>query len=299
MTARFPAALAVLLSFALASAAPAVLIDSGDGTGNTAAPSPDPGWAHVGVCNGLTGVYLGDGWVLTANHVGTCDIVLSGVTYPWLHGTAVRLHNDDSTLADLLLFRLESPYPPLGALAIADAPPAEDTPLVLIGRGRNRGAPTSWNPPGPGPTYDGYLWGAGVAMRWGTNFLETVPDLGTFEDFLLTHLFSTEFDETGAGHSVHEAQAATGDSGGAAFASTGSGYELAGIMIAIASYQGQPAETALYGNDTLAADLSHYRDEIVALPEPAGGLEAGAVLLGALAASRRRRASRGLQRGER
>jgi hypothetical protein len=32
----------------LPAAAAAVLIDSGDGTGNTTAPSPDPGWDHVG-----------------------------------------------------------------------------------------------------------------------------------------------------------------------------------------------------------------------------------------------------------
>ena len=43
--------------------APAVLIASGDGTENTTAPPADPGWSHVGSVNGLSGVYLGDGWV--------------------------------------------------------------------------------------------------------------------------------------------------------------------------------------------------------------------------------------------
>jgi trypsin-like peptidase len=280
----------LLLSLALAPPAFAVLIDSGDGTGNTSAPSPDPGWDHVGICNGLTGVYLGDGWVLTANHVGACDPSFIGVTYPSIPGTAVRLHNQDSTLADLLLFRVAQPYPPLAALVIADATPPDGTPLVMIGRGRNRGAPTTWDPPGPGPTIDGYLWGPGVAMRWGTNFVETVPELPSFEDAFVTRLFSTVFDASGPGHSLDEAQAASGDSGGAVFASTGgSGYELAGILIGIAMYQGQPAETALYGNDTVAADLSQYRDEIVALPEPAGGLAPASALVCALAVSRRRR----------
>jgi hypothetical protein len=288
---RLPPLLTLLLGFALASAAPAVLIDSGDGTGNTPV---DPGWDwdHVGACKGLTAVYLGDGWVLTANHVGPCDPVFDGVPYPWLPGTALRLSNDDATFADLLVFRLAPPYPPLGDLVIADATPADATALVLIGRGRNRGASTTWDPPGPGPTYDGYLWGVGAALRWGTNFVETVEDLEIFEDIFSTRLISTIFDQSGAGHSVHEAQAATGDSGGAVLVSTGSSYELAGILLGIANYQDQPAETALYGNYTFAADLSFYRDEIVALPEPAGGVWTGAVLVMALARLQRRGARR-------
>src|SRR5687768_7068059 len=103
---RLPSLFALLLVFALVSPAPAVLIDSGDGTGNTSAPSSDPGWDHVGICDGLTAVYLGDGWVVTANHVGTCNPAFDSVTYPWLPGSAVRLSNDDATLADLLVFRL-------------------------------------------------------------------------------------------------------------------------------------------------------------------------------------------------
>ena len=71
--------LASLLSLWLTGAASAVIIDSSDGTGNTAAPSPDPGWSYVGTRGGLTAVYLGDGWVLTANHVGAGDVTLSAL----------------------------------------------------------------------------------------------------------------------------------------------------------------------------------------------------------------------------
>ncbi|MCG8590250.1 MAG: hypothetical protein MJE66_13240, partial [Proteobacteria bacterium] len=39
----------------------AVIIDSGDGTGNTAAPPSDPGFAHVGRRSSTTAVYLGNG----------------------------------------------------------------------------------------------------------------------------------------------------------------------------------------------------------------------------------------------
>ena len=59
----------------------AVIIVTGDGTGNTTAPSDDPGFDNVGSVNGLSGVYLGNGWVLTAGHVGSGPMVFGGVTY--------------------------------------------------------------------------------------------------------------------------------------------------------------------------------------------------------------------------
>ena len=53
-----------------------VLIATGDGTGNTEAPAADPGFGNVGIVNSLSGVYVGNGWVLTANHVGEHPIEL-------------------------------------------------------------------------------------------------------------------------------------------------------------------------------------------------------------------------------
>jgi hypothetical protein len=45
--------------------------------------------------------------------------------------------------------------------------------------------------------------------------------------------------------------------------------ELAGLMVTIASYSGQPAETSVYGNLTYAADIAQYRNQIlVVIPEP-------------------------------
>jgi hypothetical protein len=290
--------LALVVPLAFAAAARAVIIDDPDGTGNTSAPTsnpPDPGWDHVGVCNYLSCVYIGGGWVLTANHVGAGDATFGGVVYPWWPGSNLRLHNPapDGSYADLLMFRLYPPYPPLGDLTISATSPLPGTDLVLIGKGRDRGAPTTWHA-GPGQNYDGYLWGPGATMRWGTNTIQTVPELPLFESGLGTQLFASVFDQSGLGHTNHEAQAAVGDSGGAAFAEAGSGYELAGILEAIATYDGQPSETALYGNYTLSTDLAVYRDEIVTnMPEPRGGLAAGVVLVSLLASAETRRACRG------
>ena len=282
--------LALTLPLAIAVAASGVIIDSGSGTGNVTAPATDPGWDNVGLANasGLSVVYLGNGWVLTANHVGPGDVWFGGVFYPWVPGAAVQLSNPDTSGADLLLFKISDPFPALPALSIRTTPPPLGTSLVMIGNGRDRGAATTWDPPGPGPTYDGYFWGAGATKRWGTNFVEDV-NVELYEPNFATQLFGSEFDESGGGHSTHEAQGAVGDSGGAVFAWNGSSYELAGILIGILSYAEQPDDTALYTNATVAGDLSVYRDEIVDwMPEPAGGLWAGAALLAALARARQR-----------
>ena len=278
----------VLLSLALATSAPAVIIDSGDGTGNVTAPSPDPGWAHIGTRDGAFGVvYLGSGWVLTANHVGTGNPIFGGVSYPWVPGTDVRLHNLDDSLADLVMFRIYPPYPPLPALAIRSTSPPSNTDLILVGNGPNRGSTTTWS------GHDGYNWLVpGQAMRWGTNDILSTT---VFHSMLETHVFETSFDEFGGGHTTHEAQAGIGDSGGPVFERYGS-QQLTGVMIAVGSYPNQPAYTSFYGQVTYVADLSIYRDEIVeTMPEPHGGLAAGAALLLVLASpsAGTRRASRG------
>ncbi|HXV37507.1 MAG TPA: hypothetical protein VEC18_10175, partial [Myxococcota bacterium] len=67
-----------------------MLIESGDGSGNTSAPADDPGWAHVGTRNNLSVVYLGRRWVLTANHVGVGNVTIDGQTYSPVPGSAVQ-----------------------------------------------------------------------------------------------------------------------------------------------------------------------------------------------------------------
>ncbi len=76
----------------------------------------------------------------------------------------------------------------------------------------------------------------------------------------LTRCFIVAFDRSGT---RHEAQAAVGDSGGAAFARGRDGWELAGVLISIGSFPSQAAETALFGNVTNVADVSYYREQIL------------------------------------
>ena len=264
--------------FLLATAAPsvAVLIDSGDGTGNTSAPTPDPGWDNVGHRASWGAIYLGDGWVITANHVAAGTVEFDGVSYPHLPSLVTRIRNDDGSPADLLVFGLALPHPPLPDLTLTSTSPGLGEDVILIGPGTNRGAFTSWQPNPPSPsTIEGYEWGAGSTMRWGTNEIAAepaTPVLGTMS-------ISTEFD---AGGTVHEAQAANGDSGGALFIDNGGNWELAGLLFAIGTFFNQPPSTSLYGNPTYAADIAYYRDailDVISVPEPRGGLLAGLVLL--------------------
>jgi hypothetical protein len=250
------------LGLCLAWPSHAVIVDSGDGTGNTSAPADDPGWAHVGTtAGGLTVIYLGNGWILTANHVGFGDVVLEGGSYQAVAGSYLRLENDSGPPPDLGVFRIR-PSPGLPILPIRSSTPSPGTAVTMIGHGHNRGPSTSWNPPGPVGPIDGYEWGASRTMRWGSNLA------GGSGTVLYTESFYTSFTETGG--TTHEAQAANGDSGGAVFIKNGSSsvWELAGVMFSVGEYEDQPPDLALYGNLTYAADLASYRDQIIGITRP-------------------------------
>jgi hypothetical protein len=108
----------------------------------------------------------------------------------------------------------------------------------------------------------GFAWGAGQTTRWGTNEVTDTGLVISIGDSTVSS-FSTVFDS--GLPTPHEAIAAVGDSGGAAFVANGGGWELAGVLYAIYGFGGQPPATALYGNGTLAADLASYRTQILAV----------------------------------
>ena len=78
---------ACVLATLVALPSAAVVFVSGDGTGNLTAPPDDFGLAHVGKAGGLTAVYVGGGWVLTADHVAVQDVTFGGVVYPGVIGS--------------------------------------------------------------------------------------------------------------------------------------------------------------------------------------------------------------------
>jgi len=280
----------------------AVVIDTGDGSGNTTAPPDDPGWANVGTIGSLVGVYLGDGWVLTANHVGDGAIVLQDITYQPLAGSKVRFEKPPGSNADLIVYRIQG-RPPLPSLVLADTTPSLDDEVTMIGNGWNREAGlTYWDidwlevSPPPPAAFTGYKrLCCGRSMRWGRNIV-TATDLDIVTGGSTTRSFEVSFDLSGG--VTDEAQAVPGDSGGAVFMKRSGQWQLAGTLFAIATFQSQPSDTAVFGQTTEAADVAFYRDEILAvitppripaLPLPAAFTLAGALALLGMVLLRARR----------
>ncbi len=275
----------------VAMPASAVLIDTGDGSGNTEPADwpfySQPGFEYVGSRGGLSAIYLGDGWVITANHVGAGDVVIDEVAYPWVPGSAQRLKNPDGTNTDLLMFEID-PHPGLPRIPIAEDSPAFQTFLLIKGNGRDRGDEIAWDPHGQSPPglSLGYEWAASRSLRWGSNYLEVYPIGGKVFN---TVAFGSRFDPDGP---FDECQAVTGDSGGGVFVwdPSQSGFVLAGLVLAIVEFSNQPAATSIHGQSTYYADLAYYQEEILAvmnLPEPSGALWAGVALLAVLCVRRR------------
>jgi hypothetical protein len=236
---------AIALYVFVASAAVGLVIEREEGTFNQRAPADDPGWANVGVCDRWTAVYLGRGWVLTAAHVGPSDIELDGTMYEADVKSRERVLNPDGTAADLMLFRID-PVPDLPSLEISAESPPLESPIVMVGSGLGRGETMT------GQGRVGFSWQEPSVKRWGTS---TVHEHLHDQSIGNTDVFATRFS---IAKTAHEAQAAHGDSGGAAFAYLENRWQLVGILLAVDNHNGQPVRSAVYGNRTMIADLARY-----------------------------------------
>jgi hypothetical protein len=252
-----------------------VVAASSESSGNAEAPSPDPGFANAAIVAGLSGVYLGDGWLLTAGHVITNyrgakikDVVLDGRVVTLLPETAVPIEQD-GVRADLSVVRIEG-APELKRLTIAKKSPSVGARLILVGNGPLREpARTYWDAAGrevPASSphrRSGFKWfvdkeKGGHGLHWGTNQVATKDAIFPGPKNTRTRVFGTVFREKDA--TPDESQAGPGDSGGPVFVKTAKGFELAGVMLAIS---GQHPKASIFGDQTYAADLSVYRDAIL------------------------------------
>jgi len=245
----------------------AVVIATGDGSGNTRPPPDDPGWANVGQVQQLTGVFLGNHWVLTARHVGVHSIELGGSTFEPVQGRLPHfIKTTSEKYADLLLFQIRG-EPKLPSLKLASSQPRVYQTVVMIGHGLSRQAqPLAWHAnwsraqPREHPPYEGFRGAGNRTMRWGTNRITTTEARITAGLFV-SLAFATTFE---AGNPTpFEAQAAAGDSGGGVFAKNLKGeWELVGIMTNIWQFPNQPSNLSVYGNKTMIVSVFAYRDQI-------------------------------------
>lgn len=247
-------ALSLGLNVLAASVVSGIVVERGEGELHSRAPTDDPGWANVGVCSGWTAVYLGRGWVLTAAHVGPSNIDLEGTLYRADVSSRERVRNLNGTAADLMLFRID-PEPDLPTLKISAESPPIGSPIVMVGSGLGRGEKTTRG------GRSGFFWQEPSIKRWGTSLLhEYLYDRSVGN----TDAFATRFS---IAKTAHEAHAAHGDSGGAAFAYLEDQWQLVGIILAVDAHfadadSDESARLAAYGDRTLFADLARYRQFI-------------------------------------
>jgi hypothetical protein len=267
----------VLLVVSLAGTPLHAVAIANPGTANTNGTTPsadDPGWNYVGQLNGASCVYLGNNWVITSAHVGPGNpTFFDGVnnpSYTMVPGSSVNLvDSPGGNEIDLVMFRITSQPTGLTDLTISTSAPGTNgvsSLVTAIGYGRNQSTTISQFVVN-GNTLSGYTYDTGYIKRWGTN---TVNDIGfvnvtnNIKSWTNQNLMMT-FD---SGQGGSEFQYADGDSGGGLFVKdVASGkWSLAGINEAVNS---QVAGAATFGDPSFAVDLSHYRNQIVAIvPEP-------------------------------
>lgn len=250
----------------------ALVINQNDAAAYQATLSPppdDPGWNNVGALNGASGVYLGNGYVLTASHVGAGTISLNGTGYAYDGQGVTRLTNPATDApTDLVVFHLAQ-NPDLPSLALnSNASLPANQPFLFIAQGTDRGATQP----------DGFNYAAQRNKRWGTNTLLGYFDLSS-ANYPFGEVRTTVTDFSAApgvyragNNAANEAQVGPGDSGGAVFFKTGDGWQLGGILLAKGRADGVTTATdAAFGDYSFSADIATYHDQIVAItavPEP-------------------------------
>lgn len=228
-------------------------------------PPDFPYWNHVTQrrYDGPTVIYLGNGYALTARHVGMGEIFLDGEIFEPERGSKRTILNKNGTAADAMVFSLEDerPFPDWPVVPVATEPPREDEDVVLIGFGRER-ARVDELEDDQGPLFS-FRWTDRGAKRWATNRISSTFDV-LAQGKMTSRAFVLRFDEPSSRHATrYEAQAAVGDSGGGVFVERDGEWQLLGLMVSVSSVRNAPRSGAIYGDRTYVIDLSHYRPEVL------------------------------------
>jgi len=224
-----------------------------------------PYWDHVGSVGMGSGIYLGNGYVLTSAHVGCYPFCFhDGSHYEPDYASWTVLKNADGSRSDLALFRIQvrasSALAKLGRIALGGSRQTNN-PVLLIGTGYTQGTqPLTLS---SGSTALGVLGyqierhrSTAWALNHGSQSLEQPVATGRN---LSTHCFTTQFERT-----FFAGQAADGDSGGAAFTYNReqNRWELVGCIIAVS----QPRASVAFGCRTYLGELGAYASQIPGMP---------------------------------
>ncbi|MEM9420383.1 MAG: PEP-CTERM sorting domain-containing protein [Planctomycetota bacterium] len=231
----------------------------------TAAPLGfEDAWSRVGSIGGGSGVYLGNGYVLSARHVGGGNnFIVDGFNHTRIAGTSVTFSNPTglglTEESDLWINRFSvpdtSPLSGLGVIDIRDASlETAGSGGIIIGEGLGQATPSPVNV-GGGRT--GYAWGGSEIRRWGDIGVSGVADEIQAGGRDVAGVVSFSFQEVAG-----RGNAASGDSGGGLFYLEDGEVVLAGITHAITLFNDQNGSTSAFGNRTLFSDLSLYLDQI-------------------------------------
>lgn len=234
-----------------------------------------PYWEHVGMVGKGSGVYLGDGWVITSAHVGCYPFLMSdGSHYKPDYSTWKVLAGAEGAKSDLAVFQVAIPdksshLASLGNIPVGVFGETHAKGVVMIGSGYTQAEqPLTFNSNGKALALLGYRVQPLRRISWGVTPLTLILDqaVKTGQDHL-TECFASTFDT-----SAYAAQAADGDSGGASFAynTEQQRWELVGCIIAVSQQRNQ----VTFGNRTFMGNLGRYVEQIP-------GVDSATIALGA------------------
>lgn len=233
------------------------------------------GWDYVGLVNVRSGYgsgeYLGNGWVLTAGHVGMGNFTLNGNTFEPTgisYTDFTESINGTNQIADLTLFQIST-------ISSTGSATLSMPPLAITA---SNNAPTAFSSRTPGSEVVMIGYGGGKGESWGINTVTqtalavpvTEGSLSFYSADFATVYGETSFTNGFGSHATtnsvtNTAQVYPGDSGGADFLDVAGTWELAGVNEAVGTGTNN-------SGDSYLVQLSYYDSQIQsiisAVPEP-------------------------------